>query len=184
VSTLTDDTAALTRDPAEGSTSCLADHAGLVLLHPFLPRFLEGLGVAAGERLVDTDRAVALLHHLATGDVVVPEQVTTVAKVLCGCPLEQPVDREPGLTREEIAEASALLRAAIAHWDALRSTSPEALRAEFLARPGVLSIEGDGDWVLRIEQRPVDILLEQLPWGMSMVRTPWMRRMLPVEWRA
>jgi hypothetical protein len=181
---LADDPAALTREPAERSTSCLVDHAGLVLLHPFLPRFLEGLGVAAGERLVDTDRAVALLHHLATGDVVVPEQATTVAKVLCGCPLEQPVDREPGLTRAEIAEASALLRAAIAHWEALRSTSPDALRAEFLTRPGVLSTEGDGDWVLRVEQRPVDILLEQLPWGVSMGRTPWMRRMLRVEWRA
>jgi hypothetical protein len=166
-----------------GTDSLLVDHAGLVLLHPFLPRFLAGLGVAAGEDLLDADRAVALLHHLASGDEVVPEQATPLAKVLCGVPLGEPVERDPGLTEEEVAEATALLRAVVGHWEALRSTSPDALRVEFLTRPGTLSAEGD-DWVLRVEGRSVDILLDQLPWGVSMVQTPWMARMLRVEWRA
>ncbi|WP_374454959.1 contractile injection system tape measure protein [Nocardioides sp.] len=166
-----------------GAHSLLVDHAGVVLLHPFLPRFLAGLGVAAGEELLDADRAVALLHHLATGDEVVPEHATPLAKVLCGVPLGQPVERDPALTKDEVAEASALLRAVVGHWEALRSTSPDALRAEFLTRPGTLFAEGD-DWVLRVEDRSVDILLEQLPWGVSMVQTPWMDRMLRVEWRA
>lgn len=163
--------------------SLLVDHAGMVLLHPFLPRFLEGLGVADGDELLDADRAVGLLHHLATGQKLVPEQTTPLAKVLCGRPLEEPVERDPHLTTDEVAEATALLTAVIGHWEALRSTSPDALRAEFLTRPGTLSTDG-GDWVLRVEDRTVDILLAQMPWGISMVQTPWMQRMLRVEWRA
>jgi hypothetical protein len=163
-------------------TSLLVDHAGLVLLHPFLPRFLAGLGVAAGEELLDADRAVALLHHLATGDAVVPEQATPLAKVLCGMSLGEPVERDPDLTEDEVTEATALLEAVVGHWEALRNTSPDTLRAEFLTRAGTLSAEG-GDWVLRVEDRSVDILLEELPWGISMVQTPWMERMLRVEWR-
>ena len=161
----------------------LVDHAGIVLLHPFLPRFFTGLGVAAGDELVDPDRALCLLHHLATGEVVAPEYRLTLAKALCGVPLESPCASDVGLTSVETAEATALLEAAIGHWAALRSTSPDGLRAEFLQRPGVLSVTADGDWLLRVEGRTVDILLDQLPWGFSPLRLPWMSRLMMVEWR-
>lgn len=170
--------AAVTDDP-----SWRVDHAGLVLLHPFLPRYLETLGLVAGERLREPERAVALVHLLATGETVVPEHETTIAKLLCGWPLEDPVEREPGLSPTEIAEAEAVLAAAVGHWTALRSTTPGALRTEFISRPGVLTREED-DWVLRVEERSVDILLDQLPWGISLVRTPWMARLVRVEWRS
>lgn len=175
--------AGATPGPAQDGPSWLVDHAGLVLLHPFVPRFLEGLGLASGEHLPAPERAVAAVHLLATGQPVVPEHEATVAKLLCGWPLEDPVEREPDLTPTEVAEAEAVLAAAVGHWTALRNTSPRALRAEFLSRPGVLTAEGD-DWVLRVEERSVDILLDQLPWGISLVRTPWMARLLRVEWRS
>lgn len=161
----------------------LVDCAGLVLLHPFLPRFFEGLGVAAGKALVDPGRALCLLHHLATGELTAPEHRLTLAKALCGVPLDQPVEADVGLTDAETAEATGLLEAAIGHWEALRSTSPDGLRTEFLQRPGVLSVTADGDWLLRVEARTVDILLDQLPWGISPVWLPWMNRLLMVEWR-
>jgi hypothetical protein len=161
----------------------LVDHAGIVLLHPFLPRFFTGLGVAAGDALVDPDRALCLLHHLATGEVVAPEHRLTLAKALCGVALESPCAADVSLTGVETAEATALLEAAVGHWTALRSTSPAGLRAEFLQRPGVLSVTADGDWLLRIEGRTVDILLDQLPWGFSPLRLPWMSRLMMVEWR-
>lgn len=161
----------------------LVDNAGLVLLHPFLSRFFGGLGVAVGDELVEPDRALALLHHLATGDLVTPEHQLTLAKVLCGIPSDQSSEADVGLTTTETAEATALLDAAIGHWDALRSTSPDGLRAEFLQRPGILAETPDGDWLLRVEARTVDILLDQLPWGLSSFRLPWMRRLMMVEWR-
>ena len=35
-------------------------------------------------------------------------------------------------------------------------------------RPGMLTVDADGDWLLRVESRTVDILLDQLPWGISL----------------
>jgi len=161
----------------------LVDHAGLVLLHPFLPRCFEGLGVAARDELLDPGRALALLHHLATGEVTAPEHELTVAKVLCNVSLDEPVEADVGLTEAEMEEAVALLDAAIGHWEALRGSSADALRGEFLRRAGTLAVDADGDWLLRVEGRTVDILLDQLPWGLSLVKLPWMDRLLRVEWR-
>ncbi len=87
------------------------------------------------------------------------------------------------LTQTELDETVALLSAAIGHWVALRDTSPDALRHEFLMRPGTLSLDGEGDWLLRVETGTSDILLDRLPWGISMFQLPWMRRMMRVEWR-
>ena len=170
--------------PEGGETGgLLVDYAGIVLLHPFLPRFFERLGIAAGGELMDPSRALCLLHHLATGDLTAPEHRVTLAKALCGLPLEQPVEADVGLTDAETAEATALLEAAIRHWEALRSTTPDGLRAEFLQRPGVLSLTSDGNWLLQVETRTADILLDQLPWGFSPVWLPWMSHLMMVEWR-
>jgi len=158
------------------------DNAGIVLLHPFLPRFFGGLGMMDGDALTDAGRGASLLHHLATGATIAPEHALVVAKVLCGVALDEPVEVDFGLTVAESDEAAALLEATVGHWEALRTTSADALRGEFLVRPGVLSVDADGDWLLRVESRTVDILLERLPWGVSTIALPWMRRLLRVEW--
>ncbi|HKY14887.1 MAG TPA: contractile injection system tape measure protein [Microthrixaceae bacterium] len=167
----------------EGDDGLVIDNAGLVLLHPFLVSFLEGLGVASEGELIDPNRALCLLHHLATGERTAPEHQLTLAKVLCGIPLDVPAESDVGLTDDDAAEATALLDAAIGHWEALRNTSVDTLRAEFLVRPGSLAVDAFDDWVLRVEPRGVDILLDQLPWGTSAVKLPWMRHLMKVEWR-
>lgn len=161
----------------------LVDNAGVVLLHPFLPRLFEGLGVATGDELVDPARALCMLHHLATGELTAPEHQLTLAKILCGVALDEPAEADVGLTDAETAEAIAVLDAAIGHWGALGGSAPDALRGEFLMRPGMLAVDADGDWLLRVEARTVDVLLDQLPWGVSLVKLPWMDRLLRVEWR-
>jgi hypothetical protein len=64
----------------------------------------------------------------------------------------------------------------------LRNTSPDGLRGTFLLRPGKVSLRND-DWLLQVEARTCDILLEQLPWGIGMIKLPWMEKMVWVEWR-
>jgi Contractile injection system tape measure protein len=169
-------------DLGEEAGGLLVDNAGVVLLHPFLPRLFDGLGVAAGDELVDPGRALCLLHHLATGELTAPEHQLTLAKVLCGVALDEPAEADVGLTDVETAEAIAVLDAAIGHWGALGGSAPDALRGEFLMRPGMLAVDADGDWLLRVEARTADILLDQLPWGVSLVKLPWMDRLLRVEW--
>lgn len=159
------------------------DNAGLVLLHPFLPRFFEGLGLVEHGQLRQPERALCLLHFLATGQLTAPEHALTLPKLLCAVPLAQPVATALALTAAEIDEAQGLLQAVIRHWTALRSTAPDALRGTFLARAGKLTPRPDSaDWLLQVEPMSYDILLGQLPWGISMLQLPWMPQLLRVEW--
>jgi len=157
------------------------NNAGLVLLHPFLPQFFGALGIAEENQLLRPERALCLLHFLATGQDMAPEYELMLPKILCNVPLDMPVEADVELTDKEQEEAGALLTAVIDHWEALRNTSPDGLRGTFLVRPGKISLRG-GDLLLQVEPQTWDILLEQLPWGISMIRLPWMERMLWVEW--
>jgi len=158
------------------------ENAGLVLLHPFLPQFFESLGIAAAENLLQPERALCVLHFLSTGQDIAPEYELVLPKILCNIPLLSPVETDLQPTGPEKEEAVALLKAVIRHWEALRNSSPDGLRGTFLLRPGKVSEREDGDWLLQVESRTFDILLQQLPWGISMIQLPWMKRMLWVEW--
>ncbi len=172
-------TGAVTPEIREG---VYIENAGLILLHPFLPRFFEGLGIAVEDKLIQPERALCLLHFLTTGQRIAPEYELILPKILCNLPLEAPVESDIGLTHSETEEAEALLGAVIQHWEALRNTSIDGLRGTFLLRFGKLSLRDDDDWLLQVEAKTVDILLSHLPWGISMIKLPWMQRMLWVEW--
>lgn len=158
------------------------DCAGVILLHPFLPRFFEALGITDANQIVQAERALCLLHFLASGEGVAPEPALLLPKLLCNVPVEAAVESDVDLTASETDEAMALLQAVIGHWDALRNTTPDGLRGTFLIRPGKLSQRPDGDYLLQVESQSFDILLERLPWGIGVVKLPWMERMLWVEW--
>lgn len=168
--------------PKDALEGIYIDCAGLVLLHPFLPQFFKALGIVAEDTLLQPDRAVCLLHYLATGQVIAPEYELILPKILCNIPLEIPVESDVSLTTEEQEEATALLDATIRHWEALRNTSVDGLRGTFLVRPGKISLRDDGDWLLQVESKSYDILLDQLPWGIGMIKLAWMQQMLWVEW--
>ena len=46
---------------------------------------------------------------------------------------------------------------------------------------GVLRAQ-DGHWLLQVERATHDVLLDRVPWGLSIVRLPWMPRLLQVQW--
>jgi len=159
------------------------ENAGLVLLHPFLPRFLEVIGAAEEDTLRQPERALCTLHYLATGQITAPEYRLTLPKLLCGIPLETPVEADVNLTTAEEQEATTLLEAVIRHWGVLGDSSPDALRGTYLRRPGKLTRRFDGDWLLKAENQTWDILLDRLPWSYAAIKLPWMSTMLWVEWR-
>jgi hypothetical protein len=169
------------RDHPDAEEGIFIDNAGLVLLHPFLPRLFKGLGWAVGDALTEPERALHMLHYLASGEAPAPEYLLPLPKILCNLPLTRPVDAAPALRRADEEEAIAMLKAVVDHWSALRNTSVDSLRATFLQRAGKMRRHEDG-WRLQVEAQTVDILLNQLPWGISMVRLPWMASMLTVEW--
>lgn len=167
------------QEPTEG---VYLENAGLVILHPFLTTFFESIGVAVGEALIQPERALALLQHLATGQTTFAEYELLLPKLLCNLPLDEPVDLRLALSETEVAEAHTLLSAVIQHWTVLSNTQVDELRGNFLCRFGKLSRKDDGDWLLQIERQSFDLLLDQLPWGIGALKLPWMDKMLWVEW--
>ncbi len=158
-------------------------NAGLVLLHPFLYYFFDELHLLDAEKksIAHPGKALQLLHYLATGEAECSESETVVGKVLCGLEIGSPVYTAHEISAAEKAECQNLLEAVIKNWPALKNTSVDGLRETFLQRTGKLNRKRD-HWLLQVEQKTVDILLNNLQWPLSIVRLPWMKDWLQVEW--
>ncbi|MDZ7962275.1 MAG: contractile injection system tape measure protein [Aulosira sp. DedQUE10] len=169
----------------EETAGLFVNQAGLVLLHPFLRNYFDAVGLLDGDSFQDESaqqKAIYLLHYLATRQTDAPEYELVLPKLLCGWLLNEPVNREIELPEAALIEAEHLLQTAINYWQALKSSSPDGLRQGFLQREGKLTRSSDGNWKLQVEQKSIDILLSRLPWGLSMVKLPWMEELLIVEW--
>ena len=153
---------------------------GLIILHPFLSRFLRLHKAVEDKAVTRPDLAAALLHSLVNGTSPSGEWELVLPKVLLGIPIETPLSLVP-LSQEQIASGNELIEAAIGHWSALKNTTVEGFRASFIQREGILTPQG-ADWYLQVEQAPYDMLLDMLPWNISMIKLPWMTGMLRVEW--
>ncbi len=168
------------------------DNAGLVWLWPFLPRFFERLGLWQQRQWAApgaAQRAALLLQFAASGDADPPEFQLLLNKLLCGLPLDAPLQggslasglHQGPLTDAEQAECEALLVATIAQAPILRAMSVAGLRASFVLRSGQLSSR-DGHPLLQVERSSFDLVLDRIPWGVSIVRLPWMASLLQVAW--
>lgn len=163
--------------------------AGLILLHPYLPRLFSAFGWVAAEHRqgepfpsAALPRAAALLHWLATGRDEPYEFALGTIKLLLGLSPDTALPVATGLLGEaEREEGEALLAAVVSHWSALGKTSIDGLRVSFLQRGGLLYPADDG-WLLRPQAESFDLLLDRLPWGIAIVRLPWMSRSLHTEW--
>jgi hypothetical protein len=165
--------------------AAFVDNAGLVILHPFLSRYFQLLGLREGNAFRDeasASRAVHLLQYLAFKRTETPEHLLLLNKVLCGIPVETPVELGITMTEQEIAISEQMLRATVENWGTIKRTSNDGLRETFLQRAGKLQ-ETEDFWILQVEPAPFDMLLDTLPWTLSMIKLPWMGKILQVTWR-
>ncbi len=149
------------------------DHAGLVLLHPFITRFLESQELIRENEVLKPDRASCVLHSLVTGASPVAEWQLVLPKVLLGVSIDTPLKLEP-VSKQQLEAGAEMLQAAIDHWSALGSISITSFRESFLQRPGRLTHFKEG-WILDLEQAPYDMLMDRLPWQMNYIQLPWMK---------
>lgn len=167
--------------------------AGLVLLHPFLPRLLQGLQLHSGQQgeslsAAVLPRALALLHALAcgAGPQAALELEMPLLKLLLGLPPAQGLSMPPAVLDEaDVAEVQALLEAVRQHWPALRGSGVQTLRVSFLQRRGLLHRTAAPDgaaWQLQVHGEAFDLLLASLPWSLAWVKLPWMPEALSVDW--
>ena len=160
-------------------------NAGLVLLHPFLPLFFEGLGLLKGETFNDDtarERAAHLLQYLATGQQETQEEELFLNKLICGIEPAEPVISGIEITGEEKEECENLLKHVIELWEALKTSSVESVRQAFLNREGLIVKNEAGGWKVMVERNTFDVLLDRLPWGISIIKFPWNNYLIYVEW--
>ena len=161
----------------------LVSNAGLILLHPFIPRIFDKLGWTDAEGKLHSDQrwsAIQTLQYLCRGETGLAEPTLVLEKILCGIPIADPAEF-PTLSPSAREECNSLLEAVIKHWSALKNTSPDGLREGFLKRPGFL-FQIDGQWQLKVEKQTIDILLESIPWGIKVLKFPWLEKPLLVQW--
>lgn len=160
-------------------------NAGVILAHPFLSHLFKLSGLLAGGRFIADiarQKAIHLLHYLSTGRTIAEEFELAAAKILCGCPLEYPTEKQSIITPEELKEADSLLEGLLSHWG-VKNITVEGLRGNFLTRNGKLSPKND-KLHLVIEKHAVDILVRTypLPWNMSIIKLPWLQQAIHLDW--
>ena len=96
-------------------------------------------------------------------------------------PVEDTVDPIEALTTEEKDLSASLLEGLIHNWPKVQNSSPEAIQETFMQREGILKLSSD-HLELRVERRGVDILMDTIPWELSLINLPWMEKPLHIVW--
>ncbi len=160
------------------------DNAGVILLWVFMPHLFKMFDLLDGKNFKDLQaayKAAYLIQYIATGNSTPMEHELILNKIMCSIPLEQPINAIITLTEAEQKACEQMMQAALQRWHKLKNTSPEGLRNSFLKRDGRLTQTSKG-WSLSVEQKPYDLLLKSLPWGVALVRFQWMEKPLFIEW--
>jgi uncharacterized protein YjbI with pentapeptide repeats len=161
------------------------NNAGQVLAAAFLPRLFSMLNLMQDGKFIDmgaADRAVHLVQFMVTGQSATPEYDLILNKILCGISTSIPVSAGIEITEQEQTLIEQMLSSMIQHWKVLGSTSISGLRETFFQRQGWLVLEEDC-WRLKVKEQTFDLLLDRLPWSISLIKHGWMDKPLRVSWR-
>ncbi len=160
-------------------------NAGLVLCWPYLATLFDRLQYVRKKQWIDVknqERAIQLVGFLASGKMHQEEPELLLPKFMCGWPLSKPVARSIELNQAETDQAEHMLEALISNWKILKTTSVMGLRDGFLLREGKLFKEDKLQWRLIVEQKSIDLLLDHLPYTISVIKLPWIKPILKVDW--
>ncbi|CAG8999761.1 MAG: hypothetical protein CENE_01740 [Candidatus Celerinatantimonas neptuna] len=172
-------------EPHQISGPIAVNNAGIVLAATYIPMLFDRLDFTQDKQFISQDtqhQALFCLQLLVDDIQETPEYQLVLNKVLCGIPIESPIERDIPLPDKAIEIIKSMLNAMIEHWHALGSTSIEGLRTTFIQRNGQLKEENE-NWQLDITPGPYDVLLDQLPWSFQTIKYPWMNKPLFVYWR-
>ena len=162
-------------------------NAGLVILFPFLPMLFMRLNMLSQDRRGFNSneskvRAIFILQHLmASEDREYDEKDLFLNRLLINYPFNEPLPKRMELNQDELNTIDSLLEAAKTNWEKMRNTSMRGFQEAFLRRAGFIE-KTEREWVLTVEERAFDILLDSIPWSYKLVRLPWMENILKVYW--
>lgn len=161
-------------------------NAGLVILFPFLPMLFIRLNMLSQDRrsLNSNEskvRAIFILQRLISNeDREYDEKDLFLNRLLINYPFNEPLPRRVELNQDELNTIDSLLEATKTNWSKMRNTSMRAFQESFLNRTGFIE-KTEHEWILTVEERAYDILLDSIPWSYKLVRLPWMENILRVN---
>lgn len=162
-------------------------NAGLCLISPWTPRLFGMLGYLAEDKksFKDTEskiRAVFLLQYLTCSEEK-EYQETKLAfnRLLVALPIHIPLPKRLELSSEEKQTAESLLSAVKSSWEKMKHTSVMNMQQSFIVRNGRLE-EQEDKWMLAVDNRAYDILLDSVPWGFIQICFPWLKKNVQVVW--
>ena len=162
-------------------------NAGLCLLASWFVRLFAILGWLDEERkkfrnTASKVRAVFLLQYTVCGEEREwREAELAFNRLLTALPGNVPLPKSQPLTEEERQTADSMVAGVKANWPQMDGTSVEGFRGSFLLREGTLEQEEER-WLLTVEEKAYDILLETIPWGFRQIRLPWLKKHVQVRW--
>lgn len=165
----------------------LVDNAGLCLLTPWLVRLFGMLGYLDEEKknLKDTSskvRAVFLLQYTVYGEErEYRETELFFNRLLTGLSPHVPLPKRLPLADEEKLTIDSMVEGVKANWPQMKGTSAQGFRQSFIARSGRLE-QQEERWLLSVEKKPHDLLLDSVPWSFKQIRLPWLKRHIQVVW--
>jgi hypothetical protein len=163
------------------------ENAGLILYWVYLKKLFSLLGFLNQKQTAFSNKqaakqAVFLLNFLVYEE---PEQLSedyfTLNKLLCGLETDTVLAISEKITPSQQKALEQLTINLISYWPALGKIKPSSFCQAFIKRFGVLKILNH-QWLLRIEKKPQDILLDRLAWSINVVKLPWMASHIVVEW--
>ena len=169
----------------EGRDKIAIDNAGLVLLHPFLPYVFKELRWTNSNNMFEDARnqqkAILFLQYLVNRRSRQPEHTLALNKILCGWPLHLPLNIRANFSAAEKNAATDLIDSLREHWKPVKNTTRQGLVQSFILRKGLLET-GERDYLLQVEKNTIDILLEDLPFGIQTIKLPWNEKLIHCEW--
>lgn len=173
--------------PEELPEALTVGNAGLCLLAPWFVRLFAMLGWLDEERkkfrsTASKVRAVFLLQYLASGEEKAwREAELTFNRLLTALPGHVSLPKSLPLADEERQTADGMVAGVKANWPQMNGTSVEGFRGSFILRGGTLEQEEER-WLLTVEEKAYDLLLETVPWGFRQIRLPWLKKHVQVKW--
>lgn len=161
-------------------------NAGLVLFRPYLLSFFDKLELLRDRRefrsVESQMRAAHLLHFLSGAKEAPWEHFMLLNKLLCGINIFFPIGGAIIPLDTQKQEIANLLKATIRNWDIIKNTSISGFQETFIRRRGLLE-RSQEDWILRVETKGVDILLNDIPWDIHTLSFPWNDFVIYVDWK-
>lgn len=163
-----------------------SETAGLVLVHPFLVYLFDNLKMLDEKHqfksISAAVHAVHLLNYVAGNTDMTDSHLLVVEKQLCGLPPTFPILGKEVISAEEKEEVESMLQAICQNWPSLSTTSIAGLQHSFLRRFGYVECTPDS-CIVHVESSAIDILMDDLPWGVSTILLPWIENVLWVDWQ-